>query len=160
MDASAFQWEVQRAEKLLFRIAWSYMGNLPDVEDMVQDAIMTAWRKRSTLREADQFAGWIARILTNRCKNALRRRKLLSFFPLEEDSVLTDESAVASPVSEAMKKLKPDLQLLVTLHYGDGYTMKEIAGMLGIPPGTVQTRLMRARKQLREILLVEWEGEL
>lgn len=160
LEAIAFQQEVKKTQKLLFRIAWSYMGNLQDVEDMVQDAIATAWSKRSTLRDADQFAGWISRILENRCKNTLRRRKVLSFFPLEDDGIMTDEPAVESPVEEAMKKLKPDLQVLMTLYYYDDYTMREIADILCIPLGTVQTRLMRARKQLKEILLVEWEGEL
>ena len=159
LESNNFQQEVRKVQKLLFRIAWAYMGNLQDVEDMVQDAIMIAWSKRNTLRDAKQFSAWIARILANQCKNTLRRRKILSFFPLEEDKAVTDELPVEAPVREAMKKLKPETQLLITLYYDDGYTMKEIAEILGVPLGTVQTRLMRARKRLKEILLIEWEGE-
>lgn len=84
MDADIFQQEVKQVQKLLYRIAWACMGNLQDVEDMVQDAIETAWVKRFSLRDTNKFAGWIVRILTNCCKNALRRRKVLSFFPLEQ----------------------------------------------------------------------------
>lgn len=160
MDALAFQSEVKQVQKLLFRIAWSYMGNLQDVEDMVQDAISVAWEKHATLRDTKQFGVWISRILANRCKNVLRRRKVLSFFPLEEDSVAINPPAVEMPVEEAVKKLKPELRLVVTLHYYDGYTLREISESLGIPLGTVQTRIMRARIKLKEMLLVEWEGEL
>lgn len=160
MDALTFQAEVKQVQKLLFRIAWSYMGNLQDVEDVVQDAISVAWAKRNTLRDINQFGSWISRILSNRCKNVLRKRKVLSFFPLEEDSVTVDPPAVELPVEEAVGSLKPELRLVVTLHYYDGYTMREISESLGIPLGTIQTRLMRARKQLKEILSIEWEGEL
>lgn len=160
MDAETFQHQVMQVQKLLFRIAWSYMGNLPDVEDMVQDAIEIAWAKRSTLRDSRQFAGWIARILTNRCKNALRRRRVVSFFPLEEGSAIVQGPTEEPPVVEALARLKPELRLLMALRYTDGYTMQDIAQALGIPLGTVQTRLMRARKQLKDILMVEWEGEL
>ena len=126
---------------------------------MVQDAIMIAWSHRATLRDTNHFSAWISRILTNRCKNVLRRKKVLSFFPIDEDSVVTDEVTYKTPVQEAVEGLKPELRLLVTLCYYDGYTMKEIAELLSIPLGTVQTRLMRARRQLREKLSVEWEGE-
>ena len=51
MDALIFQAEVRRIEKLLYRIAWSYMGNNQDVEDAVQDALVKAWEKRDTLRD-------------------------------------------------------------------------------------------------------------
>ena len=55
VDAVMFQAEVRRIEKLLYRIAWSYMGNNPDVEDAVQDALIKAWEKRSSLRDMKQF---------------------------------------------------------------------------------------------------------
>lgn len=155
MDAETFQHQVMQVQKLLFRIAWSYMGNLPDVEDMVQDAIEIAWAKRSILRDSRQFAGWIACILTNRCKNALRRRRVVSFFPLEEGSAIVQGPTEEPPVVEALARLKPELRLLMALRYTDGYTMQDIAQALGIPLGTVQTRLMRARKQLKDILMVE-----
>lgn len=160
MDADTFQQEVKQVQKLLFRIAWAYMGNLQDVEDMVQDAIEAAWAKRASLRDTNKFAGWIVRILTNCCKNTLRRRKVLSFFPLEESSATVPEPAVKSPVEEALELLAPESQLLMTLRYTDGYAIRDIAETLGLPMGTVQSRLLRARRKLKDILLIEWEGEL
>ena len=69
MDALMFQAEVRRIEKLLYRVAWSYMGNNADVEDAVQDALIRAWEKRDTLRDLKQFRPWMARILTKNAKN-------------------------------------------------------------------------------------------
>lgn len=156
MDAARFQAQVKQVEKLLFRIAWSYLGNLQDVEDAVQDAICTAWAKQGTLRDERQFGPWLARILTNRCKNLIRRSKLLAFLPLEETTL----AAAPEPfdeVKEALLSLPPELRLVLAMRYYEGCSVKEIAQGLGIPQGTVQTRLMRGRRKLREVLSIEWE---
>ena len=60
-------------------------------------------------------------------------------------------------VTEAMKKLKPELRIVMTLHYVDGYSIQEMAEALGIPTGTIKTRMRNARKQLSRTLLIEWE---
>ena len=75
VNAVMFQAEIRRIEKLLYRIAWSYLGNNADVEDAVQDALIKAWEKRSSLRDMKQFKPWITRILMNQCKDQLRTRK-------------------------------------------------------------------------------------
>ena len=56
---------------------------------------------------------------------------------------------------EAVRKLKPEYNLLITLHYADGYSIQELADALGLPPGTVKTRMRIARKQLGKTLLME-----
>ena len=158
-----FQAEALRIEKLLFRIAWSYMGNNPDVEDAVQDALIKAWEKRSkrdTLRDLKQFRPWMARILTNRCRDMLRKRKRWSFYPLEEDTSQVEMPEIETPILEAIKKLKPEQRLVMTLYYVDGYSIQEITEALGIPSGTVKTRMRNARKHLSRILLIEWEEEV
>ena len=160
VDAVMFQAEVRRIEKLLYRIAWSYMGNNPDVEDAVQDALIKAWEKRSSLRDMKQFRPWMTRILTNQCKDLLRKRKKWNFYPLEDAAAQEAEPPEAdAPVLEAIKKLKPELSLLITLHYVDGYSIQDLADNLGIPESTVKTRMRSARKQLGRTLLIEWEAE-
>ena len=160
MDALMFQAEVRRIEKLLYRVAWSYMGNNADVEDAVQDALIRAWEKRDTLRNLKQFRPWMARILTNRCRDMLRKRKKFSFIPLEDAAAQEVEPPEPdAPVLEAMRKLKPELNLIITLHYVDGYSIQDVASSLGIPESTVKTRMRSARKQLSKTLLVEWEAE-
>ena len=63
------------------------------------------------------------------------------------------------PRLEAVSRLKPELSLLITLHYVDGYSIQDLANTLGIPESTVKTRMRSARKQLSKTLLVEWEAE-
>ena len=157
VDAMTFQTEVEQRKKLLFRIAWSYMKNIQDVEDVVQDAIGIAWEKKETLQDERLFKSWLARILCNQCKQVLRRRSKFSFFPLQDDTVTVEIPDPEISVQEAINKLKPEIRLLITLHYIDGYTMKEISEMLALPQGTIQTRLMRGRNQLKKVLSVEWE---
>ena len=157
VDAVTFQAEVKRIERLMYRVAWSYLGNNQDVEDAVQDAIVKAWEKRESLRRQEQFKPWLTRILVNQCKNVLRKRRKWSFFPLEEDTASVEPPEDGAPVHEALQKLKPEQRIVMTLYYVDGYTMQEIADTLSIPLGTIKTRLHSARKQLKQILLVEWE---
>jgi len=152
-----FQAEARRIEKLLYRIARSYLNDDQEAEDAVQDALIKAWEKRKTLRNIHQFQPWISRILSNRCKDILRKRKRWSFFPLEEDTVQVEMQETENAVLEAMKKLKPELRIIITLHYVDGYSIQEMTEALGIPEGTVKTRMRSARKQLSKTLLVDWE---
>ncbi len=160
VDALMFQAEVRRIEKLLYRVAWSYMGNNADVEDAVQDALIRAWEKRDTLRDLKQFRPWMARILTNRCRDMLRKRKKFSFIPLEDAAAQEVEPPEPdSPVLEAVGKLKPELRTLVTLHYVDGYSIQEMAEDLGIPENTVKTRMRSARRQLGRTILLERGAE-
>ena len=85
----------------------------------MQDALIKAWEKRKTLRDIHQFKPWMTRILSNRCKDILRKRKRWSFFPLEEDTVQVEMPETENAVTEAMKKLKPELRIVMTLHYMD-----------------------------------------
>ena len=71
MEALRFQEEFLSADRLLYRIAWSYLGNLQDVEDAVQTTLVKAWEKRKKLRSSEQFRPWIVRILINVCKDEL-----------------------------------------------------------------------------------------
>ena len=112
-----FKTEILRIEKLLYRIARAYQNNEQDAEDAVQDALIRAWEKRDTLKDIRQFTPWMTRILSNRCKDMLRRSRKWSFFPLEEDTVLTEMPDLEMPVMEAMQHLKPALRLLITLYY-------------------------------------------
>lgn len=160
MNAVEFQQKAMDALPLMHRVALSYLKNAADAEDAVQDALLKAWEKRHTLGDPERFQAWLARIVSNRCRDLLRRKKLFSFFPLREDSAQYEMPDPASPVKEAMEKLKPDKRLLMTLHYADGYSVEEISRMLGLPSGTVKTRMRAARKQLERILNVEWGQSL
>jgi len=152
-----FQAEISRIEKLMYRVSRSYLTSDEDAADAVQETLMKAWEKRNGLRNPAQFKPWVMRILTNQCKDMLRRRSRKSFFPLEETTVAVEMPECQPPVWEAIAALKPEQRLVVTLHYVDGYSVGEMAAMLGIPANTIKTRMRSARKRLSQTLLVEWE---
>ena len=160
MDALTFQTEVRQIEKLMYRVGMSYLGNNDDTADAVQDALAKAWEKRNYLKKLEQFKPWMTRILMNQCKDQLRKRKKWSFYPLEDAAAKEVEPPEPdAPVLEVIRKLKPELSLIITLHYVDGYSIQDVASSLGIPESTVKTRMRSARKQLSKTLLVEWEAE-
>lgn len=156
MDALTFQAEVRRIEKLMYRVSMSYLNNQEDAADAVQDTLARAWEKRRFLARQEHFKPWVMRILTNQCKDVLRKRRRRSFYPLEEDAVIVEMPEPQPPVMAAIGALKPEWRAVVLLHYVDGYAVQEIAQSLGIPSGTVKTRLRAARKRLSQTLLVEW----
>ena len=78
---------------------------------------------------------------------------------LEEDTAQTEMPQSGNEVADAMNKLKPELRMIMTLHYVDGYSIQEMAETLGIPTGTIKTRMRNARKQLSRMLLIDWEDE-
>lgn len=90
----------------------------------------------------------------------LRKRKRWSFFPLGEDTAQVEMPEAEMPILEAMNRLKPEQRILMTLHYVDGYTIQEMAEALGIPSGTIKTRMRNARRLLSRILLIEWEEDV
>ena len=159
MDALTFQAEVRLIEKLMYHVSMSYLSNVEDAADAVQDTLAKAWEKRNILTSPEQFKPWVMRILVNQCKDMLRKRKRRSFYPLEENTASIDPLALQPPVMEAINALKPELRVVMVLHYVDGYAIQEIASSLGVPLGTVKTRMRSARKRLKQTLLVEWEEE-
>jgi len=74
MDEAFFTREVKARERSLYRIAISYLRQDADAADAVQDALLTAWEKRHSLRETDYFGTWLTRILINGCKTRLRSK--------------------------------------------------------------------------------------
>ena len=143
----------------MYRVSISYLGNVEDAADAVQDTLAKAWEKRNILFRPEQFKPWVMRILVNQCKDVLRKRRRRSFYPLEENTASVEMPPPQPPVMEAINALKPEWRVVMVLHYVDGCPVQEIASNLGIPLGTVKTRMRSARKRLKQTLLVEWEEE-
>ena len=152
----------RRAEELLdrhgnaiLRYAYSYLHNMSDAEEVLQDTMI------QFLKAAPQFDGpshekaWLLRVMTNRCRDLLRWRARHPQVDLDELRHLAapDEN---SNILAALMRLPPKLRLVMTLHYIEGYSVSEIAPMIGRTPSAVKMRLQKGRIELETIYRKEF----
>ncbi|POX52750.1 RNA polymerase subunit sigma-24 [Streptomyces sp. Ru71] len=132
------------------------------VDDVVQETFLAVWRGSARYRQEGDVAGWLWRIGARRLVDALRRdgargrlRQALARLR-HRDEVSAEERVLAGvehgDLAGALIRLSPELRAVLQATVIDGLSTREAAVVLGIPPGTVKTRAMRARKQLREAL--------
>jgi RNA polymerase sigma-70 factor (ECF subfamily) len=137
-----------------YRLAWAILRDDSEADDATQDAFALAWRKRSSLRDADRFDAWFSRILVNVCRDRLRSSWAGRVRPLEEapEPTVGDSTASASrrdAVGRALDRLDADHRIVVILRYWADLQVDEIGARLGIPAGTVKSRLHNALKTMR-----------
>jgi len=113
------------------------------VDDAVQDTFVEIWRRPSRYEGRGEVAAWIWGIAIRRLIDGLRRRPR---FTLGFEKAGVEYGDLAG----ALNRLSPELRAVVQATVLDGLTTREAARLLGIPAGTVKTRMMRARAQLRE----------
>ena len=157
MNTQTFLEEAGKLERLLYCVAWSMLSNSDDCADAVQEALTRAWQKHNTLRSPSRFRPWLMKILVNTCRDMLRQRQKIRFVPLEEEILPTEPPAEPLPLKECIDQLRPEWRITVLLYYLEGFSVAEIADTLGVPQGTVKTRLMKARARLSVLLREDWE---
>jgi RNA polymerase sigma-70 factor (ECF subfamily) len=126
--------------------------------DATQEALIIAWRDLSGLRDADKFGPWVRRLLVTACYREARRarRRLLvesRVRPIDTD--LTDHESTAADreeLSHGFAALTPEQRTLIVLHYYVGLPLEETALVVGLPVGTVKSRLSRTTQQMRATL--------
>ncbi len=145
---------------LAFRIALGVLHNCEDAEDVAQEAFLRAYRNFHRLRDRERFRAWLARITfrlaIDRWRSAGRRerRELAAADPGPEPSAedITASREIQRYIGRAMDKLPEKFRVTLVLATIEGYNLREVAAMLGLPEGTVKSRLHLARKQLAERL--------
>lgn len=154
MTMDEFSVQILESEQTLYRISMSMLRNETDCEDAVQTAILTAYQKLDSLRQEQFFKTWLVRILINVCNNYLKRRnKTVSF----EDTVNEEETEGQSYVEKtelrlAIEELPVKIRQTIVLYYIEDFSVPEIKRILGIPEGTVKSRLAKGCELLRKAL--------
>ena len=143
----------------LRRYAVSLVGNAAFADDLVQDCIERALRQSAQLREVPRIAGWLRRILHNlyidemrRGRNRGKERDLDEFADHLELSVPASDRDAVRDLSKAMDQLSVEHREILLLVSVEELNYREISEELGIPQGTVMSRLARARDRLRSIM--------
>lgn len=151
MTKETFTKLVLESERTLYRVSMSMLKNESDCEDAVQTAILTAYEKLGTLKKEEFFKTWLVRILINVCNKQLNHNK--RFIDISDYPEASEPSADANvDVKIALEKLPVKLREVIVLYYMEDFSVKEIKSILGIPEGTVKSRLSKGRDLLRKSL--------
>lgn len=148
-----------------YRLARAILRDPTEAEDATHDAFVTAWQKWSTLSDPARFEPWFRKILVNTCRNRLRRASRWNLRDISDeltlaavdDDVTRDER---DALGRALARLETDDRILLALRYDRDLTVDAIAGTLGIPSGTVKSRLHHALRRLHAALDAADAGEI
>jgi RNA polymerase sigma-70 factor (ECF subfamily) len=127
-------------------------------QDATQEALVNAWRYLSTLRDPNRFDAWLYRLLVNSCRSQLRRSRRHEVVEIDVEALVQPS---ADPVrtfldrdqlERGFRRLDADQRIVVILHYYRGYSVPEVASIVGVPVGTAKSRIHRATQALRAAL--------
>jgi RNA polymerase sigma-70 factor, ECF subfamily len=174
-DTRAFEELARRDERALYRHALRIVGTTTDAEDVVQDALFSAWRSITSFQGLS-FRAWLFRIATNRALDHLRSRKRRPELPLDppdDEDVTWAEPAAPGPdltqiaadrealgvVEAALETLPAEQRTALLLRDVEGFAYEEIAVITSVEIGTVKSRIHRGRLAVRNALIGRgWRG--
>jgi RNA polymerase sigma-70 factor (ECF subfamily) len=158
----------ERFRDIAYRVALRVTGRNEDALDVVQDSFIRAFERLGAFQHESGFQTWLLRIVSNRALDVLRARKVRLAVPLDADDESRPELAVAGRedrpgheleqrelgdrLRRAIESLPPEQRAAFALYGSGELTYAQIAEVLGIPIGTVMSRLYHARRRLHELL--------
>jgi RNA polymerase sigma-70 factor (ECF subfamily) len=167
-DRGAFAVLVERHERRVYNLALRMTGREEDARDAAQEAFLTALRKLSSFRGEAAFTTWMHRVTVNACYDLLRKRQRQPLLdrgggddlPRPEPPPAPDHADVtvlSIDVQRALLEVPEDFRAVMILHDVQDLPQEEVAAILGVPVGTVKSRLHRGRVALAKALHVERE---
>jgi len=157
-DEEAFASLARGAGDRLLAIAFRILRDLGHAEDAVQQTLVLAWRELPQLRDADRFDAWLHRLLVNACYREARTGRrwaaVVRVLPADEPERSDDYVSVVErdQLERGFRRLPPEQRAVFVFHHHLGLTHLEISDQLGIPVGTVKSRLHYATNTLRAAL--------
>lgn len=153
-DAEFVEAHMRRVFRLIYRV----VGNVPDAQDLTQDAFVKALARRSQLKDPKKAAHWLGRIATNTALDFVRARKRVTFEELDkapEISTETPEQAVLrsekrSYIEDGLRLLSERERAALILRDIEGLPAVEVAAQLGCSPATVRSHIANARVKFRK----------
>ncbi len=167
-DAAAFGVLVRRYQDRLFNTVFRQLDNAEDAQDVVQEAFLNAYQSLDSFKGNSEFFTWLYRIAVNAAISLKRKQKVILSIDAgrngETGGEPTDASEASHPtrgleraeeerkVQDALNRLSPEHRIVLVLKDIEGEKYETIAEVLGVPIGTIRSRLHRARAELRELL--------
>lgn len=159
-NGEAFAQLVSLVQNDLYHIALARLKNEDDVNDAIQQTVILAYQSIKQLKEPKYFKTWIIKILINECNKMYRhkQRKLIIFDNLlKKNSQIEEQSEVYYNVDnkldleKILASLKYEEKICIVLHYNSGYSIKEIANILGYQESSVRSKIARTKKKIKEL---------
>ena len=160
-DQTAFVDLVRSHGDRLFAVAHRILRDVDRAEDALQDALVIAWRDLPGLRDPDRFDAWVHRVLTHVCiaQATRERRRVANLHVLPMDGAAAPDEflsiAERDRLDRGFRRLTPNERAILVLRHYVGYEPWEIAEVLGVPPGTIRSRLHHAHRAMRAALDAE-----
>lgn len=169
-DQDAFQRLVERYQDRLFALARGYTKRAVEIEDIVQDAFLKAFRRLDTFNHESSFYTWLYRITLNTALDFLKRRGRSPVRAVEDPELgappapqeafaphaRLEREEIAQITRAVLEELPEIFRTALVLREFEGLAYQEIADVLGISIGTVESRLFRARARFKERLLARY----
>ena len=148
---AAFTQLVRQSQHIVFGVALASLRDVEEARDAAQDAFSTAWQRLDQLRDPSAFASWVRAIAATACARRRRKRPVPPNDPSLRSSVAPDDRPMdyQSVVATALERLPEGERDVTVLFYFLGYTLPQIAKLLGLKAGTVGKRLHSARLRIR-----------
>jgi len=168
-DNSAFVHIIKNTEALVAQIVFKMINHPDDRKDIAQDIYLKIYRNLAGFKFSSKLSTWVAQVSYNTCLDYLRKKKLNFPGTIEEnetDSPLSDETdalilrrELTTILNVGLEKLPPVYKTLLGLYHNEELSYEEIVQVTGLPEGTVKSYLFRARKALKNNLLLTYQKE-
>jgi RNA polymerase sigma factor (sigma-70 family) len=179
-DTNAFGQVIKNTEGLVARIIFKMINNIEDRKDLAQDIYVKAFKNLASFKFQSKLSTWIGQITYNTCINFLEKKKLVLIDTIYEENDPGDEALenlssarvihneaenfifqkeLSKILQAGIEKLSPVFKTLITLFHNEELSYAEIYEITQLPEGTVKNYLFRARKALKENLLINYKKE-
>ncbi len=170
LSEAAYEKYVKKYADTVLRIAVNYCRDMADAEDIVQEVFLKLYEADMEFADEEHVKRWLIRVAVNHCKNHIGtvwHRRVQMTEPWNMEQVMQGQAAAFpfapdsgnSILYHAVTSLPEKYRSVVHLYYFEDYSVREIAEILKKKETTIQTRLMRARKMLKEQLKGAWRDE-
>lgn len=146
---------VEKYSDMIFRIAYQYLFNNYDAEDIVQEVFVKLLTKKVIFKDEEHVKSWLIRVTINQCLDYKKTMAKRSVVPIENMEIPFEQKEEG--ILEELQLLKEDERNILYLYYYEGYKIKEIAKILKQKQNTINSKLTRARKKLKDIMEVKNE---
>jgi RNA polymerase sigma-70 factor (ECF subfamily) len=173
-DERAFAEIVLHRQKKVFNIAYRMLGNSEEAKDLAQEVFISVFESIKDLKEEIKFDAWLTQITLNHCRNRwkyLKRRRYFNsdslddpietedgsvpraiYDPSDNPETLLEKKMIQQVIQRGLLELKEDQRELLVLRDLQGFSYEEMGETLGLPEGTIKSKLHRARMDLKEVL--------